>query len=181
RCPPLPELLRQPSGLLPPTLVVLVAPPWLGVRRLPAEFLAVTGEVVVVALPGRRRLGVFIRVSREGREWHSFAVATTGSEGAGRYCLVIRRAGGWTQRLPPGLQPWRPPPRHWARPRRALGAQDARLWLHVPRAGLSSRAHGGHRGGDRTGTAVPAGQVAGAVRVLVDRPGSPRSHRHRPG
>lgn len=76
-----------------------MAQSWLGVRRLPAEFLAVTGEAVVAALPGRRRRGEFVRVSREGREWHSFAVATTDSEGAGRYCLVIRRAGDWTQRL----------------------------------------------------------------------------------
>ena len=85
-------LLRQPSVLLLAALVALVAHPWLGVRRLPASFPAVTGEVVVVALPGRRLLGEFIRVSREGHEWHSFAVATTGSEGSDRYCLVIRRA-----------------------------------------------------------------------------------------
>jgi hypothetical protein len=92
-------LLRQPSVLLLATLVMLVAHPWLSVRRLPAEYLAVTGQVVVIALPGRHVLGEFVRVSREGREWHSFAVATTGSEGAGRYCLVIRRAGDWTERL----------------------------------------------------------------------------------
>src|SRR6516225_498458 len=62
-------LLRAPSVLLLAALVMLVAHPWLGVRRLPAEFLAVTAEVVVVALPGRRVLGEFVRVSREGREW----------------------------------------------------------------------------------------------------------------
>jgi hypothetical protein len=53
-------LLRAPSVLLVAALVMLVAHPWLGVRRLPAEFLAVTGEVVVVALPGRRVLGEFV-------------------------------------------------------------------------------------------------------------------------
>jgi hypothetical protein len=87
-------LLCAPSVLLLAAVVLLVAHPWLGVRRLRAEFLAVTNEVVVVALPGRRVLGEFVRVSREGREWHCFAVATTATEGTSRYCLVIRRAGG---------------------------------------------------------------------------------------
>jgi len=64
-------LLGQPSVLLLATLVMLVGHPWLSVRRLRAEFLAVTGEVVVVALPGQRSLGEFVRVSREGREWPS--------------------------------------------------------------------------------------------------------------
>jgi len=108
-------LLRQPSVLLLAMLVVLVAHPWLGVRRLPAEFLAVTGEVVVVALPGRPLPGEFVRVSREGREWHSFAVATTGSEGAGRYCLVIRRSGDWTERLASDVERGHPPAWLWVR------------------------------------------------------------------
>jgi hypothetical protein len=114
-------LLRQPSVLLLATLVVLVAHPWLGVRRLPAEFLAVTSEVVVVALPGRRLLGEFVRVSREGHEWHSFAVATTGSEGPGRYCLVIRRAGDWTERLARDIEHGRAPARLWVRRMRGYG------------------------------------------------------------
>jgi predicted ferric reductase len=80
-------------------LIALVVHPWLGVKRLPAEIVTVTDQVVVVALPGRRSRGEFVRVSLDGREWHCFAVATTGSEGAGRYCLVIRRAGDWTERL----------------------------------------------------------------------------------
>ena len=80
-------------------LIALVVHPWLGVRRVPVELLTVTGQVIVVALPGRCKAGQFARVSREGREWHSFAVATTGAEGDGRYCLVIRRAGDWTERL----------------------------------------------------------------------------------
>jgi ferredoxin-NADP reductase len=114
-------LLRQPSVLLLATLVMLVAHPWLGLRRLPTEFLAVTSEVVVVALPGRRLLGEFVRVSREGREWHSFAVATTGSEGAGRYCLVIRRAGDWTERLARDVEHGHPPARLWVRRMRGYG------------------------------------------------------------
>ena len=114
-------LLRQPSVLLLATLVMLVAHPWLGLRRLPAEFLAVTSEVVVVALPGRRLLGEFVRISREGREWHSFAVATTGSEGAGRYCLVIRRAGDWTERLARDVEHGHPPARLWVRRMRGYG------------------------------------------------------------
>jgi hypothetical protein len=114
-------LLRQPSVLLLATLVLLVAHPWLGVRRLPAEFLAVTSEVVVVALPGRRLLGEFVRVSREGQEWHSFAVATTGSEGPGRYCLVIRRAGDWTERLARDVERGRAPARLWVRRMRGYG------------------------------------------------------------
>jgi hypothetical protein len=114
-------LLRQPSVLLLITLVMLVAHPWLGLRRLPAEFLAVTSEVVVVALPGRRMLGEFVRVSREGREWHSFAVATTGSEGASQYCLVIRRAGDWTERLAADVERGHPPARLWVRRMRGYG------------------------------------------------------------
>ena len=41
----------------------------------------------------KRLLGEFVLVSHDGREWHSFAEATTGSEGGGRYCLVVRRTG----------------------------------------------------------------------------------------
>jgi len=114
-------LLRQPSVLLLAALVLLVAHPWLSVRRLPAEFLAVTSEVVVVALPGRRSLGEFVRVSREGNEWHSFAVATTGREGPGRYCLVIRRAGDWTERLARDVEHGRAPARLWVRRIRGYG------------------------------------------------------------
>ena len=114
-------LLRAPSVLLLAALVMLVAHPWLGVRRLRAEFLAVTAEVVVVALPGRRMLGEFVRVSREGREWHSFAVATTGGEGADRYCLVIRRAGDWTERLASDVEHGRAPARLWVRRMRGYG------------------------------------------------------------
>jgi len=114
-------LLRQPSVLLLAALVALVAHPWLGVRRLPASFPAVTGEVVVVALPGRRSLGEFVRISREGREWHSFAVATTGSEGDGRYCLVIRRAGDWTKQLASDVEHGRAPARLWVRRMRGYG------------------------------------------------------------
>jgi len=93
-------LLRAPSVLLLAALVMLVAHPWLGVRRLPAEFLAVTGE---------------------GREWHSFAVATTGSEGDGRYCLVIRRAGDWTEQLASDVEHGRAPARLWVRRMRGYG------------------------------------------------------------
>ena len=75
----------------------------------------------MVALPGRRSLGDFVRVSREGREWHSFAVATTGSEGAGRYCLVIRRAGDWTQRLASDVEHGHAPARLWVRRMRGYG------------------------------------------------------------
>jgi hypothetical protein len=114
-------LLRQPSVLLLATLVLLVAHPWLSVRRLPAEFLAVTSEVIVVVLPGRRLLGEFVRVSRDGNEWHSFAVATTGKEGPGRYCLVIRRAGDWTERLARDVEHGRAPARLWVRRIRGYG------------------------------------------------------------
>ena len=145
-------LLRAPSVLLLAALVMLVAHPWLGVRRQRAGFLAVTAEVVVVALPGRRVLGEFVRVSREGREWHSFAVATTGGEGPGRYCLVIRRAGDWTERLASDVEHGRAPARLWVRRMRGYG-----FMYH---AGLPPGAHGGDRGGDRAGTAVPAGPVA---------------------
>ena len=114
-------LVRQPSVLLLAALVMLVAHPWLGVRRLRAEFLAVTSEVIVVALPGRRLLGEFVRVSREGHEWHSFAVATAGQEGPGRYCLVIRRAGDWTERLARDVEHGRAPAWLWMRRMRGYG------------------------------------------------------------
>ena len=80
-------------------LVALVVHPWLGVKRLPCEVTGVTDDVVVLALPGKRSLGEYVRVSREGKEWHAFAVAATGSEGPGRFSLVIRRAGDWTEKL----------------------------------------------------------------------------------
>jgi succinate dehydrogenase hydrophobic anchor subunit len=92
-------LLAQPSVLLLIALVALVIHPWVGVRRVAVEVLRVTDQVVVVALPGRRSVGAFVRVSREGKEWHCFAVATTAGEGDKRYCLVIRRAGDWTEKL----------------------------------------------------------------------------------
>lgn len=88
-----------PSALLLLAVVALVAHPWLGVRRVPVEVLDVTPGLVVLALPGHRRVGEFVRVSLDGREWHSFAVSTCGREGPDRYCLVIRRAGDWTERL----------------------------------------------------------------------------------
>ena len=92
-------LLVQPSVDLLVAVLALVMHPWVGVKRVRCEVLNVTDQVVIVALPGRRSPGEFVRVSREGREWHSFAVATSGGEGTCRYCLVIRRTGDWTERL----------------------------------------------------------------------------------
>jgi ferredoxin-NADP reductase len=66
-------------------------------------------------------LGEFVRVSREGREWHCFAVATTGSEGADRYSLVIRRAGDWTEQLASDVEHGRAPARLWVRRMRGYG------------------------------------------------------------
>jgi hypothetical protein len=93
------DAARTPSVLLLVVLVGLVAHPWLGVRHLSCEVLGVTEEIVVLALPGKRSFGEYVRVSREGKEWHAFAVAATGSEGPGRFSLVIRRAGDWTDKL----------------------------------------------------------------------------------
>jgi hypothetical protein len=89
-------IARDPQPLavvLMLAVVALVVHPWLGVKRIRAELLAVTDQLVVIAFPGRLTHGEFARVSRDGHEWHSFAVATTGGE---RACLVIRRAGDWT-------------------------------------------------------------------------------------
>ena len=61
-------------------VIALVAHPWLGVRRVACEVLGVTDQVVIVALPGRAARGEFVRVSREGIEWHAFAVAMSGGE-----------------------------------------------------------------------------------------------------
>jgi hypothetical protein len=73
-------------------VIALVAHPWLSVRRVACEVLGVTDQAVIIALPGRAARGEFVRVSREGIEWHAFAVAMSGGERAGRFCLVIRRA-----------------------------------------------------------------------------------------
>lgn len=88
-----------PSTALLLAVIVVVAHPWWGVRRVPMEVLDVTPGLVLAVLPGRRAVGEFVRVSLDGREWHSFAVSTCGREGPDRYCLVIRRAGDWTERL----------------------------------------------------------------------------------
>ena len=72
-------------------LVALVVHPWLGVKRLSCEVLGVTDDVVVLALPGKRSLGEYVRVSRDGKEWHAFAVAVNGK----------RRAGSLQSRHPP--------------------------------------------------------------------------------
>jgi ferredoxin-NADP reductase len=93
------DVVRAPAVLLLVVVVALVVHPWIGVKRLPCEVVGVTDDVVVLALPGERSLGEYVRVSREGKEWHAFAVATTGSEGPGRFSLVIRRAGDWTAKL----------------------------------------------------------------------------------
>jgi hypothetical protein len=90
-------------------VIAIVVHPWLGVGRAPVELLDVTSELVVLALPGRRRVGEFLRVSLDGREWHAFAVSTCGLEGPGRFCLVIRRSGDWTERLGRLAESGRPP------------------------------------------------------------------------
>jgi hypothetical protein len=109
-------IAREPQPLavaLMLTVIALVVHPWLGVKRVRAEILAVTDQLAVIALPGRLTHGEFARVSRDGREWHSFAVATTGDD---RACLVIRRAGDWTERLATD------PPKHlFVRRMRGLG------------------------------------------------------------
>ena len=102
-------------------LIALVAHPWLGVRRVPAEVLTVTAQVVVIALPGRCSPGDFVRVSRDGREWHAFAVSTVQTEGADRYCLIIRRAGDWTERLGRDAEQGRGPTRLAVRQLRGFG------------------------------------------------------------
>ena len=114
-------VLVQPSVLLMVALLALVVHPWIGVKRVRCEVLAVTDQVVIVALPGPRSRGEFVRVSREGREWHSFAVATSGGEGAGRYCLVIRRAGDWTERLARDVECGRQPSHLLVRRMRGCG------------------------------------------------------------
>lgn len=127
--------LAQPSIGLLVVVVGLVVHPWLGVRRIPVEIIGVTPDVVILALPGRRSVGEFVRVSRDGREWHSFAVSTVGTEGPGRFCLVIRRAGDWTERLGRDAQCGRAPGSLLVRPIRGYGfmlhAQTYRRVLFV--------------------------------------------------
>ncbi|MDN5763371.1 MAG: hypothetical protein L0H41_13790 [Microlunatus sp.] len=127
--------LAQPSVGLLVVVVGLVVHPWLGVRRLPVEIIGVTPDVVILALPGRRSVGEFVRVSRDGREWHSFAVSTVGTEGPGRFCLVIRRAGDWTERLGRDAHGGRTPGSLLVRPIRGYGfmlhAQSYRRVLFV--------------------------------------------------
>ena len=79
---------------------------------MPCEILGVAGQVVIVALPGRASRGEFVRVSREGTEWHSFAAATSST---GRSCLVIRRAGDWAEQLARDVESGRRPTHLWVR------------------------------------------------------------------
>ncbi len=110
-----------PTLLLLAAVVAAVAQPWLSVRRLPVEVLEVTPGLVVLALPGQRRVGDFLRVSIEGREWHAFAVSTCGREGPDRFCLVIRRAGDWTERLGRRCEEGHPPTSLLVRTMRGYG------------------------------------------------------------
>jgi ferredoxin-NADP reductase len=114
-------LVLEPSVVLLAAVLALVAHPWLGVRRVACEILSVTDQVVIVALPGRASRGAFVRVSREGNEWHAFAVATSGGEGSGRFCLVIRRAGDWTERLARDAECGRAPTHLFVRSLRGRG------------------------------------------------------------
>ncbi len=102
-------------------VIALVAHPWLGVRRVACEVLGVTDQVVIIALPGRAARGEFVRVSREGIEWHAFAVAMSGGERPGRFCLVIRRAGDWTERLARDAERGRQPSHLFVRSLRGRG------------------------------------------------------------
>lgn len=108
------------AGLLV-AIIAVGAHPWTTVRRTPVEVLDVTRSLVVLALPGRRRVGDFLRVSLDGREWHSFAVSTCGREGPDRFCLVIRRAGDWTERLGQLCESSRPPASLLVRQLRGFG------------------------------------------------------------
>ena len=123
------DVVQSPSVLLLVMLVALVVHPWLGVKRLPCEVTGVTDDVVVLALPGKRSLGEYVRVSREGKEWHAFAVAVN------------------RKRRPGSLQPRHPAGRRLdgeAGPRRGVRsashppvrATDARLRVHVSRPDL---------------------------------------------
>lgn len=121
-----------PSVLLLAGVVGVVAQPWLSVRRLPVEVLDVTPGLVILALPGRRRVGDFVRVSIEGREWHAFAVSSCGREGSDRFCLVIRRAGDWTERLGRSCDEGRPPTSLLIRTMRGYGFMgNARAYREV--------------------------------------------------
>lgn len=118
-------------GLL--SLVVAVcAHPWTTVRRLPMEILDVTPGLVVLAFPGGRRVGDFLRVSLDGREWHSFAVSTCGREGPDRFCLVIRRAGDWTEHLGARCEGTRPPRSMLVRQLRGFGFMGHLLAYRQP-------------------------------------------------
>jgi hypothetical protein len=122
----------QPALWLLAGLVVLVVHPWIGASRVPVEVLDVNEQLVVLALPGRRSLGEFVRISRDGKEWHSFAVATCGAEGPGRYCLVIRRAGNWTDRLAVDAERGALQPQLWVRRMRGCGFMyHAQTYRHV--------------------------------------------------
>ena len=113
------DVVISPTVVLVIVAVTLVIVPWIGIRRAEAHFVAVTDDVVVVTLPGRRSHGEFVRVSRGDGEWHAFAVSTTGNERDDQYSLVIRRAGDWTDRLARDVLDGRAPA--WLRVRRTRG------------------------------------------------------------
>ncbi len=115
------DRLTCPTVGLVAVAVALVIVPWIGVRRAAAQFLAVTDDVVVVALRGRCSHGEFVRVSRGDGEWHTFAVSMTGDERNDQYCLVIRRAGDWTERLARDVLDGRAPARLHVRRTKGYG------------------------------------------------------------
>lgn len=127
----------RPASALPVTLLTMatvaaVVHPWAAVRRLPVEVVDVTSDLVVVFMPGARRVGDFVRVSLDGREWHAFAVSTCGREPVDHCSLVIRRAGDWTERLAQSCASPTPPRSLLVRTRRGFGFMGfAQAYRHV--------------------------------------------------
>jgi len=90
--------LLSPTPIIMFVLLILLVYPWTWVRRYKVAQAEVAANHLILTF--RRRLPAhgFVRVSRDGNEWHSFAIAYV-SRYNGTFDLLITRAGDWTGRL----------------------------------------------------------------------------------
>jgi hypothetical protein len=90
-------LAASPSTWILLAVVVLVAIPWLQLRRVPVSVTTPSDHVAVLTIDrGRRvRTGAASRIARRPLgEWHSFATMTSPDSTA--YRMAVSRAGDWT-------------------------------------------------------------------------------------
>jgi hypothetical protein len=79
-------------------LFALTVYPWTLVRKVAVINAEVTVNHGIFTFKKRLPAHGFVRISREGWEWHSFGLAYVDEE-KGTFDLLITRAGDWTGRL----------------------------------------------------------------------------------